>query len=79
MMYNQHVNETEESCVPSLEVCPIKPVDGCTCAEGYVLDNNKCVLPRDCGCWYNNSLYIQVTGQCIFIFIFRLYNYLDTE
>ncbi|XP_036359045.1 uncharacterized protein LOC118763570 [Octopus sinensis] len=64
MMYNQHVNETEESCVPSLEVCPIRPVDGCTCAEGYVLDNNKCVLPRDCGCWYNNSLYIQL-GETI--------------
>lgn len=59
MVYNKYMNVSDSNCVSS-PVCSAQPVDGCVCGEGYVLDNNKCVLPKDCGCWYNNSIYIQV-------------------
>ena len=70
MVYNKYMNVSDSNCVSSPPVCPSQPVDGCVCGEGYVLDNNKCVLPQDCGCWYNNSIYIQVYVYIIYIYIY---------
>ncbi|XP_021352482.1 zonadhesin-like, partial [Mizuhopecten yessoensis] len=30
---------------------------GCGCAEGFILDGNRCVLPNQCGCLENNIYY----------------------
>ena len=38
--------------------CSEKPVEGCECPEGTVLDdNNKCVPPEECGCRYKGYRY----------------------
>jgi hypothetical protein len=31
--------------------------EGCICKPGYVLDDQECVKPEDCGCIYNDDYY----------------------
>lgn len=31
--------------------------EGCGCAEGFILDGNRCVQPKQCGCMENNIYY----------------------
>ncbi|KAL4228481.1 hypothetical protein ACF0H5_011528 [Mactra antiquata] len=31
--------------------------EGCYCTEGYVLNGDVCVLPEECGCYYENQYY----------------------
>lgn len=43
----------------------IEDVETCVCPEGKILDGDKCVLPRECGCDTPEGRYISVS----FIFV----------
>ena len=37
--------------------CSEKPVEGCDCPDGFLLDGDNCVPPDECGCRYRGQIY----------------------
>ncbi|XP_012879050.1 PREDICTED: von Willebrand factor [Dipodomys ordii] len=52
MEYKECVSPCASTChgLPVRETCPETCVDGCSCPEGQLLDEGRCVQPAQCSC-----------------------------
>uniref|UniRef100_A0A8C5R268 VWFD domain-containing protein n=1 Tax=Leptobrachium leishanense TaxID=445787 RepID=A0A8C5R268_9ANUR len=48
---------TSCSSMYDISSCPDSCSEGCQCDAGYFFQSGSCVLPQDCGCYYNSSYY----------------------
>ncbi|CAH2318245.1 c-binding -like [Pelobates cultripes] len=48
---------TSCSSMYDISSCPVSCSEGCQCDNGYFFQSGSCVLPQDCGCYYNSSYY----------------------
>ena len=54
--------------------CSEKPVEGCECPEGTLLDGDKCVPPVECGCRYEGRIYrVSIRWRLYQIFAYRVF------
>lgn len=65
------------ACQPTCEnqneplLCQQNCTSGCFCKPGYVLDIDKCVLPRNCPCYVDNVRYEVCERFCYLIIFFN--------
>ncbi|KAM8927861.1 IgGFc-binding protein-like [Pelodytes ibericus] len=48
---------TSCSSMYDIASCPTSCSEGCQCDNGYFYQGGSCVLPQECGCYYNKSYY----------------------
>ena len=70
-VYHPYITGPQPSCKepnpPQVKTLP--PVEGCVCAEGYILDNAEetCIPVEECGCSTDDNYYAVSYGK-----VFRL-------
>ncbi|XP_069861108.1 von Willebrand factor [Dipodomys merriami] len=59
MEYKECVSPCASTChgLPVRETCPEMCVDGCSCPEGQLLDEGRCVQPAQCSCVHAGKRY----------------------